>query len=454
MSLFSFELKLFWANRLNKWLLLTYLVAGVIAIALSQAKIERELDHYQLAQAHYQDDIQHYRDQYDKNQLLPGYMGYYLFHPVSQTPQAWSAIFRGERDETATHLRVRLLGLQSQVNATAPGNVDAQRFGQFDLSFLWLYLMPLLIAAMSINILADEKNTGRWPMLVAQVPKGTRLIFRKMTIPALMVLIVNVILLVVATIITSISLDSNWFGVLAQLMLYQLCWWFICGWIVFLNKEASFNYLSFISVWLVFTFVVPGLAYLYQIQQQDAGKDAAIVFEQRQYMNDSWDKDKKADFAAYLALFPEWTPTAPLGDEFDWRWYYGQQQMSDVIVADLVSQRHQTQLASYQQGQAFSWFSPVMSMQYGFNRLANADMLAKLDFNQQIEQYHQQIRHFFWSIYFPDKAFEEADFDEIPAFNYSSNIGSGLWQSLLKLLVITAVFAVLMWRQLRRFHEH
>jgi len=93
-------------------------------------------------------------------------------------------------------------------------------------------------------------------------------------------------------------------------------------------------------------------------------------------------------------------------------------------------------------------------MQYGFNRLANADTLAKLDFNQQIEQYHQQIRHFFWSIYFPDKAFEEADFDEIPAFNYSSNIGSGLWQSLLKLLVITAVFAALMWRQLRRFHEH
>lgn len=453
MSLFSFELKLFWANRLNKWLLLTYLVAGVIAIALSQAKIERELDHYQFSQAHYQDDIQHYRDQYDKNQLLPGYMGYYLFHPVSQTPQAWSAIFRGERDETATHLRVRLLGLQSQVNATAPGNVDAQRFGQFDLSFLWLYLMPLLIAAMSINVLADEKNTGRWPMLVAQVPKGARLIFRKMSIPALMVLIVNIVLLVVATLITSISLDSNWFGVLAQIILYQLCWWFICGWIVFLNKEASFNYLSLISIWLVFTFIVPGVAYLYQIQQQEAGKDAAIVFEQRQYMNDSWDKDKKADFEAYLAKFPQWTPTAPLGDEFDWRWYYGQQQMSDVVVSDLVEKRYQSQLASHQQGQAFSWFSPVMTMQYSFNRLANSDMLANVDFNQQVAQYQQSLRDFFWSFYFFDTAFEKTDFADIPSFNYQPDNSAFIWQGSLKLLLLSLVFGVLMWRKVSAFHE-
>ncbi|WP_289282110.1 MULTISPECIES: DUF3526 domain-containing protein [unclassified Methylophaga] len=453
MNLFAIEMKLFWANRLNKWLLLTYLVAGVVAISLSQVTYERELEHYQLAETFYQNEIEHYQEQFDKQQLQLGYMGYYLFHPVAQLPQAWSALFRGERDESANHLRVRLLGLQSQVNANALGNTDAQRFGQFDLSFLWLYLMPLLIGAMTINLLADEKSSGRWPMLVAQVSKGTQLIFRKMAVPALMVLTVNMTLLVLATWMTSVTIDSSWLAVLLQVVLYQLCWWLICGWIVFLNKEASFNYLSLISIWLVFTFIVPGMAYLYQIQQQEAGKDAAIVFEQRQYMNDSWDKDKKADFEAYLAKFPQWTPTAPLGDEFDWRWYYGQQQMSDVVVSDLVEKRYQSQLASHQQGQAFSWFSPVMTMQYSFNRLANSDMLANVDFNQQVAEYQQSLRDFFWSFYFFDTAFEKTDFADIPSFNYQPDNAVFIWQGSLKLLLLSLVFGVLLWRKVSVFHE-
>jgi len=203
----------------------------------------------------------------------------------------------------------------------------------------------------------------------------------------------------------------------------------------------------------VFTFIVPGVAYLYQIQQQEAGKDAAIVFEQRQYMNDSWDKDKKADFEAYLAKFPQWTPTAPLGDEFDWRWYYGQQQMSDVVVSDLVEKRYQSQLASHQQGQAFSWFSPVMTMQYSFNRLANSDMLANVDFNQQVAEYQQSLRDFFWSFYFFDTAFEKTDFADIPSFNYQPDNAAFIWQGSLKLLLLSLVFGVLLWRKVSAFHE-
>ncbi|KKL52562.1 hypothetical protein LCGC14_2284210, partial [marine sediment metagenome] len=442
------------SNRLNQGLLIGYFIAGLIAIGLGQKNLTTELANYQIAQQYYQQDLEHYHSHLPEDALANGYIGYYLFHPVVQTPNAWSTLFRGERDETAHHLRVRLLGLQSQVNASAPGNVEAQRYGQFDLAFLWLYLMPLVIAAMSINTLADEKSSGRWPMLAAQMPNGIRLLFKKMAIPSGILALTNLSFLLIAVLFTPIELSGHWLTILVALGLYQLCWLAISAWIVLLNKPASINYLAFLGIWLLFTFVVPGLSYLYQINQQNAGEDAAIVFDQRQYMNDSWDKDKQADFAAYLAAYPQWTPTAPLGEEFDWRWYYSQQQMSDNVVAEQVERREQSQLASYQQGQRFAWLSPVMSLQYAFNRIADTDMLANVSFNQQVRAYHQALRDYSWSFYFADKVMTASDIDAIPRFSYESMQKSNTVLTLIKLLLITGLFIIAVMVQIRRFHEH
>jgi ABC-2 type transport system permease protein len=453
MSLLSFELKLFWQNGLNKSVLITYLLAGIIAIMLGQVHYDKEYGLAQQGLDHYLADSQHHFDQTQADQSRVEYMGYYLFHPVFQPPNPWSVIFKGERDETASHLRIRLLGLQSQVNTTPLNNVEARQYGHFDLAFLWLYLMPLLLAVMCINIVADEKSTGRWPMLVAQVADGRRLILKKMAIPAMMIAMLNTVLLIMASLLTDITINGQWWQVLSLVLMYQLFWCLLCGWIVFLNKKASFNYLSFMCFWLVFTFVLPGLTYFYQIKQQHAGADAGLVFEQRQYMNDSWDKDKQADFAYYLKQFPQWSDTAELGEKFDWRWYYGQQHMSDVVVADLVENRTQTKLASYYNGLLFSWLSPVMTVQYGFNRLAHTDGLENVSFNAAIRQYHQQLRNFFWPFYFSDTVFTEADYERMPTFNYQENTTSNNWVTLFKLVILCAVFWGVMIYQMRRFKE-
>lgn len=453
MILSHLEFKLFWSNKLNFFLLVGYFFAGVLAIILGNLAQENELDNYAIADQHYQEDLSHYHQTLEQEKLDLGYMGYYLLHPVRLTPNAWSTLFRGERDETSNHTRIRLLGLQSQINAAAPGNIASQQYGKFDLAFLWLYLMPLVIAAMSINTLADEKSSGRWPMLMSQVSSGTRLILKKIAIPALMVALANLALLIIATQLTPVVFDLNWSYLLLQVLLYQFCWLSVCAWIIFLNKEANFNYLVFLAIWLVFSFLLPGLAYLYQIQQQHSGGDAAMVFEQRQYMNDSWDKDKHADFDTYLAKYPQWAPTEPLGDAFDWRWYYSQQHMSDIVVEDQVTQREQNQLASYQQGQIFAWFSPVLTLQYSVNRMADSDMLSNIRFNQQIRLYHQSLRDYFWQFYFSGDEFVATDIDAIPHFQYQTDSRSNNAVTLFKLLLISTFFIVITLLQLRRVEK-
>lgn len=451
MKFIQFELRLLWQNKLFKWLMLAYVLAALLAIIWGQMSLQREYQQRAISEANYQTELAKYQEDAPLDPYAAGYLGYYQFHPVWQTPSAWSALIQGERSEAATHTRVRLLGLQGQLSNTATGNIAAMPIGKLDLNFIWIYLMPLLIAALSLNLLAEEKASGRWSLLASQVANIGLLLSKKMLIAAGLLAIVNIVILLAAVLLTDISFDGLWWQVAAVLLAYQLCWFLITGWIISLQRTAIFNSLLFISLWIVFTFVLPGLAYLYQTQQQQPAEHVSMVFDQREYMHDSWDKDQQADFDAYLQDYPQWQSTRVILDKpFDWRWYYAMQHMSDVIVADAVAQFRDSRLHTHQLGDLFAWFSPVMRLQYSMNRLADTDMLASQTFLDQIADYQQQLRDYFFTFYFFDKPFTQDDFADIPQFDYQPINQSNTCKTLINLMLIGLFFIGLTTLQTRR----
>jgi|TARA_R100000687_G_scaffold20207_2_gene17049 ABC-2 type transport system permease protein len=447
----QFELRLLWQNKLFKWLIAAYLLAAFLAIIWGQMGLQREYQQRAISEANYQAELADYKKDAPLAPYDSGYMSYYQFHPVWQKPSAWSALINGERSEAATHTRVRLLGLQSQLSNTATGNIAAMPIGKLDLSFIWIYLMPLLIAALSLNLLAEEKASGRWSLLASQVANSGLLLTKKMLIAAGLLAMVNVLILLAAVVLTDIRLDGLWWQIAAILLAYQLCWFVITGWIISLQRSAIFNSLLFISLWIVFAFVLPGLAYLYQTQQQQPAEHVSMVFDQREYMHDSWDRDKQADFDVYLQDYPQWQTTESiLQKPFDWRWYYAMQHMSDVIVADAVNQFRDSRIHSHRFGENFAWLSPVMRVQYSMNRLADTDMLASQSFLDQVADYQQQLRDYFFQFYFFDKPFTAADFTKIPVFDYRPIVPNNALITLINLVIVGLFFIGLILLQTRR----
>lgn len=447
----NFELRLLFQNPLLKGLLLAYLLLALLALYLGKAAVDREYQQIALTQAHNQAEIADYREKgVDASQL--GYMNYYVFYPVWQTPSAWSALFQGERQEAATHLRVRLLGLQTQLNTTASGNLSAMPFGQLDLAFILIFIMPLLIAAMSVNLLAEEKSSGRWPMIASQLRSPAMLMLKKLLLSAGVLALLHLLILIAAVIMTDVTFGAVWAMVFVFILAYQLCWFLINAWIISLQRSAIFNSLIFISIWIGFAFVVPGLAYMIQTQQQTPSGHIAMVFDQRQYMHDSWDRDKVAAFEQYLEDYPQWQQTTPLSptERFDWRWYYAMQHMSEVIVAETAQDFRAQHLQSHQLGQYFAWLSPVMQMQKSLNRLADTDMLANQAFLEQIQQYYQTLQEFYFPFLFFDQAFTDSGFEQIPQFEYQPMSSHFFLRTMLSLLLIAGLFGIGIWRSLRR----
>ncbi|HCC82973.1 MULTISPECIES: DUF3526 domain-containing protein [unclassified Methylophaga] len=451
MRFIQFELRLLWQNKLFKWLMAAYLLAALLAIIWGQMGLQREYQQRAISEANYQAELADYKKDAQLAPYDSGYMSYYQFHPVWQKPSAWSALIQGERSEAATHTRVRLLGLQSQLSNTATGNIAAMPIGKLDLSFIWIYLMPLLIAALSLNLLAEEKASGRWSLLASQVANSGLLLTKKMLIAAGLLAMVNVLILLAAVVLTDIRFDGLWWQIAAILLAYQLCWFVITGWIISLQRSAIFNSLLFISLWIVFAFVLPGLAYLYQTQQQQPAEHVSMVFDQREYMHDSWDRDKQADFDVYLQDYPQWhTTESTLQKPFDWRWYYAMQHMSDVIVADAVNQFRDSRIHSHRFGETFAWLSPVMRVQYSMNRLADTDMLASQSFLDQVADYQQQLRDYFFQFYFFDQPFTAADFTKIPVFDYRPIVPNNALITLINLVIVGLFFIGLILLQTRR----
>jgi ABC-2 type transport system permease protein len=447
----QFELRLLWQNKLFKWLMTAYFLVALIAIIWGQIGLQREYQQRDFSDANYQSELQHYQDDAPMDPYAAGYFGYYQFHPVWQKPSAWSALIHGERSEAASHTRVRLLGLQGQLSNTATGNIAAMPIGKLDLSFILIYLMPLLIAALSLNLLAEEKASGRWSLLASQVANSGMLLTKKMLIAAGLLAIVNIVILLAAVVLTDIRLDGLWWQIAAVLLAYQLCWFVITGSIISLQRSAIFNSLLFISLWIIFAFVLPGMAYLFQTQQQQPAEHVSMLFDQREFMHDSWDKDQQADFDQYLQDYPQWQATAAeLDKPFDWRWYYAMQHMSDVIVADAVAQFRASRLHSHQLGEQFAWFSPVMRLQYSMNRLADTDMLASQTFLDQIAVYQQQLRDYLFIFYFFDKPFTLDDFADIPQFDYKPISQNNTSKTLINLMIIGLFFIGLITLQTRR----
>jgi ABC-2 type transport system permease protein len=447
----QFELRLLWQNRLFKWLMLAYVLTSLLALIWGQMSLQREYQQRALSEANYQIELANYQEDAPIEPYAAGYFGYYQFHPVWQTPSAWTALIHGERSEAATHMRVRLLGLQGQLSNTATGNIAAMPIGKLDLGFIWIYLMPLLIAALSLNLLAEEKASGRWSLLASQVTNSGLLLSKKMLIAAGLLAVVNLLILLSAVVMTDIRFDLMLWQVAAVLLVYQVCWFAITGCIISLQRSAIFNNLLFISLWIVFAFVLPGLAYLYQTQQQQPAEHVSMIFDQREFMHDSWDRDQQADFDDYLQDYPQWQATRPILDKpFDWRWYYAMQHMSDVIVADAVEQFRESRIHSYRLGDQFAWLSPVMRLQYSMNRLADTDMLASQSFLDQIADYQQQLRDYFFAFYFFDKPFTVDDFADIPQFDYQPVSKNNTVSTIINLFLIGLFFVGLTLLQTRR----
>lgn len=446
MSLFLVELRLLLKRRGLIAILLAYALISIAALFSGVSSLESENGDREQLKHYSEKKINKYATKPDHT-LKAGYVAYYGFMPTEHTVSVWAPVALGERLDNPTSLSIRLLGLQSQLNASELQQLDLRTFGAFDLSFVWIYLMPLVIGVLCMNLKAEEREAGRWAMLLAQAGTQYRLLGLKIYLRLGFVLLINLLVLLGLVVFVEIPLDQRWWAVNVLLLLYLVFWATVCLLLITLDMSSVKNGLAYFAVWIVLTFLLPGVIYLVQADPTESRQNMNILFEQRQYMNDSWDQNKKADLNAYLQQFPEWSATAPLGEKFDWKWYFAMQHNSDLVVAEEVQAYRNHRIDSAEQLTVFGWLSPVVILQRGLSRIADTDDLAYQNYLDQLAEYHAELRSFYYPYLFFANSFTTEDAGKIPRFDYRRQPFSFPWLVMTNLLFSSFVVIVLLWRR-------
>ena len=441
MKRFFWELRLLRRNRSFLVLLAVYTAAALLAIVAGETALQHSLELRSQVETHYQSELDQWRAQDEV--IEAGYLGYYQSVPTAPVISPWAALFTGESPEHNWNLRVRLLALYGQLYASEIQHYDNTVLSGFDLGFLWVYLLPIIIGLLCVNIIADEKNSGRWPLLRGQARSLSHFLYGRLTIYFLLLALLNGAILLFATAMLDITVDRKWAAIFKLLLVYQFFWFAVATAIARGERSAGFNVLSYSGVWLTAAFLLPGLHYLKQMNSEELDTGIAIVMEQREQMNDSWDRDKNADFAQFLQKNPQWRHTTPLPEAFHWKWYYAMQDMSDAAVQKNVETLKELRVHAYQIANRWAWLSPVMSFQQSLNSAAGTHGRAHQDYLDKVTEYHGQLKAFYYPHYFFEQPFPREKLSEIPRMQHALSTDISPW-GVIQLFVACAIASVLL----------
>ncbi|GHF77962.1 DUF3526 domain-containing protein [Thalassotalea marina] len=438
----KFELKLLFQGLANKLAIAIFLISGGLAIYFGAQGYQAIKVDQLKSEAMFAKEVEYVK----KREAFPeaGSLAYYAFSPTQWQLSPWSALFVGQSQDNYVAMKVRALALQGQIYNREINNPNQQKAGRLDLGFVLIYLLPILIGTLCVTLLADERHEGRWRMLLSLSQGGISLLWRRLVLRLVFTVGLILLFFITSALLLSLPLDGVFFWFIIASIIYAMIWFVIAGIIIGAGKSSVFSSLAFVSTWLVVTILVPGSIHLYLNHAYANNSAVEAALEQRLVMNNGWDQDKQATLDQFLADYPQYQNTSKLGEAFDWKWYYAQQHMSDLAVANEWNEYKTNQQQRTALLDTLSVLSPSLFFQHKFNQVANTDSGSYLAYLASIEAYHQHIREFFYPYLFTDKAFTPDAVDDFPKFETPQQVNQFSFVTLfiVLLLLCPAIFWV------------
>jgi ABC-2 type transport system permease protein len=320
--------------------------------------------------------------------------------------------------------------------------------GRFDLAFVLIWLYPLLILALSFNLLAAERENGTLALLLSQ-PVSLGVVVRGKIIVRALIAIVPVLLcatlgmwLAGAAPFSAESLPRYALWMLAVL-LYGAFWLALAALVNARGKSAAANALLLAGVWLLCVVLLPsGINALASLLYPAPSRVAYVQALREAAASEAGERSK------LLSAFYEDHPELAQGkltrrDEF-------------TLTKERLNQRTETLLrplneqfaAQLQRQQAFvnrfRFLSPTLLMQQMLSDVAGTGQARYDDFLRQVDDYHQAWRATLNPLVARREILPVAAFDNLPRYQYCEEATDKIVRRLLAPIVSLGALTLLL----------
>ena len=356
-------------------------------------------------------------------------------------PETLSFIATGQSDMYSHFISPKVYGNNFALDYSEMINPVQLLFGNFDIAFVLIYIIPLLIIAFTYNVLSKEKELGTLPLLASQPISTHWWLLQKMIIRFIIFTTLTILALILAIAVFSLEGLTNVNGVLGLLLLitsYNF-FWFAIAYIVNIKiNDSSKNALTLIGFWLFLVLVIP--ATINQIGNTLYPTPSRLkMINEIRFIKKENEEQQNEIMDAYLRNHPELAQGREKEQFGFWHNYFASEKVMEEKTKPLLL-AYDMQLKK-QQGllMTFKFLSPAIVMQQALNKVSASSELHYNDFKKQVFEFSKQWRNYLTPMLFKEQMFTVKNYNELPAFMYENRIKNDIWVNTLIIFMISGL---------------
>ncbi|BDC50535.1 hypothetical protein F183_A28510 [Bryobacterales bacterium F-183] len=371
-------------------------------------------------------------------------------------PQPLSGLSVGQSDLYPFYLRASTQSASNILSADEIENPDNLLIGRFDLSFVLVYLFPLLILALSYNILSAEKEQGTLALTLSQPVSLGRLMLGKIASRAAVLLALAIGASAAAAAATGAPVLSVPFALwLAVLLVYAAFWFALAVFVNLLGKGSAVNAVLLSAVWVSLTMVVPSALHMLAGSLYPVPSRVEMIQAMREASREATAKGSTL-MARYLEDHPELTPggssTVNAADAASRS--LAVQEETERLMAPVLG-RFDRQLEGQRAIlQRLQYLSPAVLAQGAMNSLAGSGPERFEHFRTQTVGFLGRWRAHFARLVLAARMLTPADVERLPRFVYADEdpgaVVARVALSWLGIFIPSAVIVLLSWMRMSR----
>jgi len=364
----------------------------------------------------------------------------------------------GQSDLLPSYFKVSTDARETIVAASEIENPHRLLVGRFDLAFVLVFLYPLLILAVTYNMLSSEKEQGTLALALSQPVALSTLAAGKVALRSLLLVGIVVSFSVLALLATGVSVTAP--GALVRLVLwlaavgaYGALWFGLAVLVSSFGRPSATNATILATVWLLLVVMLPSLFNLVATTLYPVPSRVEMI----QAVRVASDEAAGAGSTLLARYYEDHPELASGGAEQAMNDFNIIRVAVDVDVAKRarpVVDRYEQQLARQQQMiDRLRFLSPAVLMQDALNDVAGTGTPRHRHFLEQVDRFHAQWRGFVVPLIFQKARI--TDVSTAPAFVYDEEATAAVARRVLisgmGLLAPAVVMAWIGHRRLRRY---
>ncbi len=474
-EIFNLERALFRADRLDFIVAVILFAAIGYAMVNGQSWVNKQQQAVHAAQAEESARLHELKDnlaKIDAGSLKPTKAyenpanAYWVGNRLAATyailpPTAFAVTAIGQSDLNPPYIKVSADNKESfalNEEIENPGNL---LIGNFDLAFVVVFLLPLLVIALSYNLLSAEHEQGTLAIAMTNPVPLWVLIAGKLSFRAALVFSLTASTTVIGLLIigTNLSMMDSWVRLgwwLALLFTYILFWLALAVAVNVLAKSSAQNALILTGLWIVILLVLPTFISIAVNVAYPVPSRVAMVGLIRAAQTDA-NKASDATVARFEQEHPEMTarPVVKGDDTAASQKRVLVQQAAAKRIAQIMA-GYDRQLARQQRSvNSLRFLSPAIVMQEALNAVAGADNNRYQHLSRQVDTFHRVWQGFFLPKVLDNTLLTLADYQRFPHFGYveqaSSETTLRLFGALVGLAVPISLLCVFSARRIRDY---